>query len=190
MSRSGYDAVVDVDDEVSPRPKAVSLSAFLSIHRKLTPPSSFFPSRQAGRPRPHRPTRRPRVSHVQFLGDITCPRRRRRQRPQQQQVGLAPPAARDGRVVVVWRRRGGRGGQQAVPVDAVVLRAVLRRGHDVGPAAVLGGALPARQLPRRARGQPGPLRPLLDRHHCRPHPLPRRHHQRLPGPVRAGHVRL
>lgn len=168
MSRSGYDAVVDVDDEVG------SLSpprASRKLNRPLAPtPSSPFPlllvlncylpiyearltvrwgNHRTGRPRAHGSPGRPRVPQLQLLRVDAGARHQRG--PGQAVVGLAVAAAPGHggrwRVVAARRRRG-----QALPVDAVVLRPVLRRGHDVGAAPLRRRPLPARKLPRRARG--------------------------------------
>lgn len=130
---------------------------------------SFF---SKGRSRPYRSTRGSRVPHVDIHRCID-------HGPEiYALVGLGAAASRDGeRRLGRRRRRRRRRHVEAVPVDAVVLRPVLRRRHELRARALLGRAVAARQLPRRPRGEPRPVRPLLDRHHRRLDPLPRRHHQ-------------
>lgn len=161
---AGYDAVVDVDDEVNaPQPKGNTPAR--TRNPVLT--EAF----RAGRPRPHRPPGRPRIPQLELL-------RVDARDPQGARV-LGPAAAGDGRVL-----------GQALPVVHVLLRAVLRRRHVRRPAEVLGGAVPARQLPRRARGQPGPLRPVLDSHHSGLHPVPGGHHKQVPRHDGSGAIRV
>jgi hypothetical protein len=160
MSGAGYDVVVDVDDEVTPG------SPVHAAWRLVTTEKANFVDQ--GRPRTHRPPRRqPRVPQLQLY--------RRRVRAERRGGPVPRPAAAGDGVVVLWRRRRGR--RQAVSVDHVLLRAVLRRRHLVRPPTVLGGAVPARQLPRRARGQPGPVRAVLDRDHGRADTVLGGHHQ-------------
>lgn len=173
MSRSGYDAVVDVDDEVSDDPSYYLHVYYLPLPNSgsvppasirtpgpagssQTPPTSTnILTSPTGRPRPYRPPRRPRIPQLQLRDQPP-----RRQRRLQHLKRLASPG-NSRRLFILLRRR-----RETFSVDDILLRAVLRRGHLERIIPMLGSFIPPRQLPRRPRGKPRFIRPVLDRYNC------------------------
>lgn len=159
MANAGYDAVVDVDDEV----------CFFLL---LAIPDFRFCSAQTannasskGRPRPHRLTRRPRIPQLQLQLHRAANTKRCAvcwpYRPW-------PATPRDRRLLLRLL--------EALPLDPVLLRPILRRRHLLRAVPLLGCAVPTSQLSRRARREPRSIRSFLDRYYRCSHPIPRRHH--------------
>ena len=67
MANRGYDVVVDVDQEVCMPPESTQIWTRLSAHpHEAAPIVDSQTDHIAGRPRPHRSPRRPRISQLQY----------------------------------------------------------------------------------------------------------------------------
>lgn len=131
MSGSGYDAVVDVDDEVRRRDaqRKDDRPDLLSTHQPSRDcASNRYTNFLTGRPRPHRPPRRSRIPRLQLQRhDARC--------SQSPLVRAASPSY--GILIRVL---------EAVPVVHLLLRTILRCRHLGCSVSMLGRALPPRQL--------------------------------------------
>ena len=66
--------------------------------------------------------------------------------------------------------------QQALPLDALLLRPILRRRYLRSRPSLSRRHLPTLKLPGCPRWKPRSVRSFLDRYHCRGYPLPHGHH--------------
>ena len=182
MANRGYDVVVDVDTEVQDPQSINQQRERLPInlnpqgdlgHTDLQEDLEFHSSSMSlhklhnTSPDPHyssTPFTTSSLSHtakIPPLANRLPASRLRRQSLQQNPAGHKQPVRADLFLPEL----------QTLPLVPPLLRPVLRRRHVRGPTPLPRRPLPALQLPRHPRRQPGSLRALLDCHHCRLHPL-------------------
>lgn len=139
MSGAGYDVVVDVDEEVNTQP--LPTPAAHSFHQANPPP---------GRPRPHRPARRPRIPllklqyrHLQY-----------RSQGARRLIRSSSPSNSRKRFL------------QTLTLDPLLLRTILRRRYQRRISKMLGCFVSPSKLPRRDGRKSGSLWPVLDCDYC------------------------
>ena len=171
------------------------------IHNQSTKRTIAYQPQRIGRPRPHRSPRRPRIPLLQYVSPqnpthITRPSLPIHRHPilplLQQTAPLANRLSTSRLRRQPLQQNPPRHKQplrahhllpelQTLPLVPTLLRAILRRRHLRGATPLPRRPLPAIQLPRHPRRQPGSLRALLDRHHRRLHPFSRRNHLPVSG---------